>query len=828
MQELVINEHYTSLVSSSIVNDVPYKRKNLIKTKDFLKNFRQQHSVVHDDLLPNKCRIVKSIDSYSIYIIEDEPMVRTIKVNYNIEEVVERLKKTGKFEEFGYSDNIFKQKISTSIGNTYYQFNLSFPYVVYIIFVINGSISAFCPFFRLHPISSINDYLMYANLFNIPDSQVMCLGTVRNNNGNNNSELINAYIDSFWSNIFNKDHIFNIQKYENTQYICDYLTWQYYSSIDSMFIYDVDWIVHNKSISEFIDEYIHIHNSYNNNIDCSNMFEKIKTSLTKSITTDSDNKLIRNFTNEFNLRHKNKSSIISIGDEIMIDGKIFYINSFLGKTGKYIPSEIELESEDGNINIIPFNKSFIKDVINYIYKKEEDYEVEVNGFKLKSGEIIIIKEPFSKIVGINSIRKSRDGKIEARIGDDYYYLENIKFSKFDKNNISYYGTKLEIGKKYFVNSSTNNKVSIIISDNNGELTFNNIFNNDSNDITLLFNNDYIIPFEFNDYDIVDIDSCVKYDMVRSFNTLLQGTFYISSNKVVSSKTVNWSNNEVIQKSIFKSDNEIEIKGVDIDINFKVDDFVVLIDWSKEIPITLPLKINEFNIIEDLLCFKLLSLDGKQNIVVPYIDFRTGNIFTGKIRKISLDCMGLRYGDEIKARVSGVQNFPMKDINRIIGVITDVNKTPLILCSNYCTIWSQQNVIGSFDIISRNSSMWGKRKLEKYDRSKIKFQPGDFITYKDHWGDNSNTIISFIISKNNTFNDVIISNNGIIDDSLYSCDYYITMNKTRIWDFYGLLSPRYSRKDLIDMWHRKVFPNMHNGYTIDDKLRYGIQEKWEYV
>jgi len=542
----------------------------------------------------------------------------------------------------------------------------------------------------------------------------------------------------------------------------------------------------------------------------------MKVETNKDRTTDS----FRNFSNEVSLNRTGKSEniILSVGDEIKIGKYIYYINSFLGKNGKYIPSKVELEREDGKIQLQPFNRRFVNIVADYITKTNNEYEFDINGFKLKVGEIIIIEEPVRKIAGISKVRKSRDGKIEVKINSDYYLLDNIKFSIFDKNNVIYCGLKLEIGKQYFVLKHDSN--SLLYKDlyGNGSRVFNNvIMNNDNSQIMLSFG-DLSINFDDDSYNIINEESCKNHKMVRSFNSLIIGDFYKSN--IVHGLSLSWYNSQELQQSIFKSDDEIEIIGTDFDINFKVDDFVVMIAWTKDNPISAPLKITGFKIIEDLLCFDLISLDGTKTYTVPYIDFTNGSIFVGQIRKISLDCMGLRHGDEIQANISGVQNFPKKDVNRIVGVITDVAKTPLVLCSNYCTIWSTQIELDKFDIVSRNMSTWGKRLIAKPDKSKIKFQPGDFITYNY----NVEKVLSFIVNDRSLFNDVKIQD-GRMSNRLFRSDSYTTISGD--WNFYGLLSPRYSRKEHNSMVSKKIIPNMFNGYS-QTNSRYSIKEIWDYV
>jgi len=57
----------------------------------------------------------------------------------------------------------------------------------------------------------------------------------------------------FWSTIFNPDYIYNYVAYQDVAGVCDYLTWEYYSHTDPMFIYNVDWIPYGKNVGHVVE-----------------------------------------------------------------------------------------------------------------------------------------------------------------------------------------------------------------------------------------------------------------------------------------------------------------------------------------------------------------------------------------------------------------------------------------------------------------------------------------------------------------------------------------------------------------------------------------------
>ncbi len=141
----------------------------------------------------------------------------------------------------------------------------------------------------------------------------------------------------------------------------------------------------------------------------------------------------------------------------------------------------------------------------------------------------------------------------------------------------------------------------------------------------------------------------------------------------------------------------------------------------------PVRIQAFKFNESSgnITFILADRDGNLH-QEKYVDGQNGFIYVGRIRKITNTFGKLTAGTKIKCKEAGIPHFPMKDVNIIIGFITDTDgPDPLVLCSNCCTLW-YSDVLSKFQKITMKAKKWASLKHAPIDVSKIKYQAGDLV------------------------------------------------------------------------------------------------------
>ena len=265
-----------------------------------------------------------------------------------------------------------------------------------------------------------------------------------------------------------------------------------------------------------------------------------------------------------------------------------------------------------------------------------------------------------------------------------------------------------------------------------------------------------------------------------------------------------------------------IPGYDMNIEFRVGDKVVIADWFEPNEMLKVRTIEGFAMDQTGPYFNIMTrdMDGKERIH-KYIHRHSGKIAIGSIRRIILKYMGIPAGTKIKANTAGIANFPKKDVNEIIGFINDTGtRTPLILCSNLCTLWAHPDVLKQFNGYAKTHPKWKNLKNSDYDLSKIKNLTGDFFSY--YTGSNGE----------NLTNEIGLYYDGRMQE-FYNGSYAsgFSMPKREFDDSrikrYGILNPRQNLKDLQSYSELKVVPNFHGGYIEDEYSDISIKADWRY-
>jgi hypothetical protein len=268
--------------------------------------------------------------------------------------------------------------------------------------------------------------------------------------------------------------------------------------------------------------------------------------------------------------------------------------------------------------------------------------------------------------------------------------------------------------------------------------------------------------------------------------------------------------------------EINIPSFDMDINFKVGDYVVIADWANPIEMLKVRRVVSFEVTDNHLYINTI-FNNTEMRKESYINMGNGHIKTGHIRKIASTWGGFCAGDKIRANETRIPHFPKKDVNTIIGFIYDTGThVPLMLCSNCTTLWAAPEVLAKFDIYKKGTLQHKKFANASIDVSKFKVQAGDF--YKRRNND------SLICAWSSCHNNRIIYSG--LEDWGYSC--LNNMNKDFIEMYYvryGFMTQRYTVNQLHGGSHLQQvrgYPNMHSGVLFNNSCDFKIMEVSDYV
>ena len=846
--EIVIGQRYTSILSTDTdINTLqrnetykentpvlhePIYRKRTVRTSDFFNKLKNQFSS-NNEIMPTGCKFFQKFGSgYKLLIVEETPKIRTIKADIGINAIIEKLNKTGKLKEYGY-ENYLKE----STGSPY-SFQLSFPYVVFIILLNdNNELVNVKPFFRLQPVTSLADHLFKAPLYNIPDGQDICLGAVES--FPTIYESVENIIELFWLNIYNSDYTNNIRSYNNSDAfeVQDYLTWMYFTKMNPMFIYNVQWIKYDYNLGYIINN---TKKSYIRNRSSYSSYELIHDSAFHSNNEDlNPEPAAKNTSFSCYIEDTN----IEIGDEITFDNKTYYLYSIVTKNDGYNYDSVELEDSEGSFIRVPY-KEFERG-FKSIYKQNFLEEADVNGTIIKPGDILNCKiGDYNVYRKVKSLRKALDGKIEAMIGSDHYLIENVDFEIINTSNILIEGKPLDVNKKYYLLHSIENYTPTYRL-REAEFTEININNNGGFIIKFKDLDGRNININLNDYendessytfieedDLVDVDVLCNFDKIlinvneseKRFRVIKgKGIAINSNNSIRSYIPSDYHEKNILDKILIEDGTRLHIPGTMIDIDFKVGDPIMYANWDNPDDMMVISSVDKFEYDKEdkTLYVYSTSLNKNNNYKIPYVNLDIGRVNIGVIRKVESQCGLWKSGDKIKANSTGITNFPKKDTNTIIAFINDgATKYPLAVCSNLCTLWMNEETINKFDLISLKSTRWPKLDNAPIILEKIKWQHGDnFINKRDGAINN----IKFLTKRQGT---------------KYAFEYHYTMNSASLeWgtnttksdlDAYykrhGFIMPRIPVTNRWSATSKRGFPNMLGGFITSNSSRVFIRSE----
>lgn len=837
-QEIVINKWDTSYFDNLYDDGGKFKqtidRKKQISTTEFINKITQNTKLtsLYNEILPSNCRYATTVSNYKLYIIEEPPQMRTMFLNYDMSMIVAELKASGDLKKFGYEKWFQENKKP-------YKFYLAFPYIIYMI-VLNqdNSFKEMKIFSRVTPINHLGDYTCKLPLMNINSNQQVCMGTVPPSSGSI-TDTIGNIIRAFWKNTFNSDFIYNVQAYSNIPFVCNYLTWQYHSQHDPMFIYNVEWIPY-KTITHEIIKFKNKHSTGESDDRLSTLVHKVfyKTTPTHKKDKNSDAFIYDNVADSINIDRMP----IFVNDSFILKKKRYFVKSFMSTRTNSRITHIKLQDDNKGIKIYKLTTDF-KKLLRESIMRERFIQLTTlpSGEVIKQGSIIKFtnvhgNEIYNKIM---YMRYGIDGKIEARIKSSLVALEDIKNIKvMDMNNIKINGVKIEINTVYDllfdysyyhryascpVKIFKKLKLTDIDISNTGKITtqFTNVNNGDKHTAQLEALNKQI----FNKKKLKKISSICRlgtsmiYSDSIKINTDMPNYLLMNNLPIISQNY-----NETLDV-ILKDKQHLFIESFDMDLSFKVGDKVVTSNWINPIEMLKVKTVTGF-ITRDEYSLNVLLEDQRGNKSEHTYLYKSMDNFTvnvGTLRHIEKKYNGLTSGIKIKANKPGITNFPMKDVNIIIGFLTDTGSNiPLVLCSNGATLWAD-DLQENFNLTPMSDKKWkSMNHTPIMDQKYFKFQPGDMTTIPfsiEQYRQNLLNVRYFgdKLSCQYLTGDRVINprSSGIFSPELKS-----VVNRI------GFLNPRYSQKQSREQNFITAYPNFHGMYNFnkDVRMKYYVDER----
>ena len=805
-KEVVINQENAKLVESENINGIltPLVRRRTLRTQDYLSNLSKKMNHSIGTILPRNCRFVLPVTSdISVIVVEDQPKLRSIRFQYDFQREHELIRVTG---QEGLNARRFIEG-----KNEPYNLKLSFPYIVYIMLIQEKNdefnVLSFRVFFRTHPISRINDYLNIANIFNLSDSNTLCFGRSSEygkESVSTLSDLVNYLIADFWNKPFSDEYQTKHYMYQNHSRLHSFLVWAHYSEVDPMFIYSTSWIIHEKTLKEEIDE---LHNFQG--LSQSSIFNTLFVESINNPNQNSD--LQQKFTYDTVVL---SNQILSLGDQVKYNNQDMYLYNLTGDRDKV--THVVLIDDIGNLTEpIELTEELRQDFRDQIDNQLSNYVDEVKfGDKIaKVGDIIKII-PNNTYEIIQKIRYSRDKIYEFVLGKRFYIAREDVFEVI--NTLEVDGIELKPNDTYLI---CNNQHQIAFSgelmriENNNYNVLYFFFKDTSTDeergisvdslescdtsISYIDNPDIYYPTVFRYLNRLYTNNSNQYTIIRGKGVYSKYTHTYNTTEF----PYEYESDCVLQNILLDGGQRLFINGVDTDIDFRVNDEIIIGDWNEPDELMFKIrKITEFEYNNGFLNFKVIDSEGNEK-TIEYINLETGFVKVGYIRKVKSEYDGIVVNTRVKSVVSGYFNFPKRTNCEIAAFIVDGEK-PMILFKNGFTIWFDE-LRNNFEILPPDSEGYRRiRNIKELDLSKIQWQSGD-ICEKDGK--------LYIVNNGNRYFGIIyigIDPNFVKTGSLRG---RVLISEEINPDFirYGIISPRYKKTESTIIY--KSIPTFNNGY-----------------
>lgn len=739
-------------------------------SKDFLKRVAHRilgfksRNPLNALIMPKNCRYYRNLaDGSQVLIVEEDPMLRTILLDQDISWAVEKVKNEGNEEKYGLKEWLKDNKKSP------YKFLFAFPHIIYALKLTKqNELYRMHVFLRTTPIRSLSDNLITVPLPNVGEDGAVCMGSVKSVKRTFLQTAVEGYISAFWNNIFNTDLPANQQAYQNTvPEFTDFFHWQYLSNVDPMCIYMVEWIKSDFNLNSIIHDLSQTKGSISNTPEmlvATYDFDSFASSFHYAFETDiEDND--DGMTDEYGFQVSLKeslaeskffnSTLVYVGDKFKIKNKVYFIDCFLTNPQTYNVRRVRLYREDGkNITVKLTEK--VEDLIEeQILSERYSLAWKINGETFKRNDVISMNFGYGEVVKIiKYFRYGLSGNVEmVTKNGGVYLLSSIedKINKLDLDNLEFCGVKLEEKKQYIIPDQSygnynshirflrgytlsydsasihNNEVRLTFYDNNGRLTF--FSPSDMKTVPFIIESDNVkkLPRVFR------MGSSIY---TNEYEVSLDDSFYQLNRRMIKHPdgrlTVCSDFSKIAEQVMFNNGNTFFIASDDeVDTIYNVGDRVVMFKSFEEPMDMLKVRtIIGFSINKDegLIRVSLEDKDGEIEYydIIKNYGYRTPSVRYYGLRHITHEYNGIKAGTKIKASKTGICGFPKKDVNMIVGFLTDTGiDEPLVLCSNCLTYWAD-DLQEDFELYERSNPRWKNLKLTPFSSKRIKLQSGDLF------------------------------------------------------------------------------------------------------
>ena len=860
IEEIRINPQYAQHLQSEFPHGdtkddaVPRIRKSLTPTSEYLKKMALGLDYFQGILPPN-CRFIEKLTNGTLVVIEEPPAYRTISVNFPMEREIEVLEADGKLEEWGIDKEFYMKR-----SNMPFSFTLAFPYVIHLLmFDRYDSLMSGEVFLRTARLAGYQDYLLKMPMMNISSDGYICYGDKAGGKQGSLLAAIENTIMVFWSATFNSDYTYNYSAYKDVAGVNTYIGWQALSQIDPMFIYNVEWLKMGNNLFEEI-------NRMKSHADARSKsairYEELSKVFTQPADSGTEEKIRRTSRSKRTSRlyydiaqgiYLEDRFFLHVGDPIKWGNHTAYIDSFIGFFESDNIRLVRLQFDSGKIITTRYNHR----VKEYMLRtaKEMRFATEgtlKNGVVVKPDDIIVMKnETYGEVYKkVHFIRHARDGVTEARLGNSFYLLENTEAEIFNVDAPKYGDIEVKKREKYLMLNSPNSGPF----HGGAEVTYDGINVSARGELRMDFLSTDKNRGRGEGFSL-DLNPSAsrrtdRYGNRISYRRLFTTDEYKTLPKVfrVGKKIlclrangepkddVAWAGPEGIvynqhyetsyptidefSRTVLSEDGTtFKLESFDLDLEFKIGDKVIFSDWENPINMLITRTITAFTIDRDRATLNFVLSDKEGRLTqVEYVcpesssssSRRASCIHIGRIRKIANKFGRVTAGTKIVATKGYIPHFPKKDVNIIIGFITDTGgDDPLVLCSNCCTLWYSE-MMENFKRITIKSKKWPELAHAPIDITKIKAQPGDLV--------NGNTeyrhTCGWLVGRSPDYKTpkiVSMSRYASFSD-FYTLDAY-TRNNVK---FDCIPNPRISPANQDKMEVVKAWPNFH-GLFIESNL-----------
>jgi len=835
--EIYINRDLTRLVKTNSETKEAIITEAQINTKNLFNEHLFKNMGFQTEILPSNCKFIKHYsDGAKLLVLEDEPQVRTVSFDNDPISTLEFLKINGKYDLF----DLEKFKYTRP-----YKLRLSFPYIVYVILLSRENrYNGMYVFFRLNPITSMNDYLLKPCLPNIDGYYKMCLGLNSNSNGSTRSltDSTSHILNTFWFNSFNNDYVDNVRDYETIPELTDFFTWAYHTKVDPMFIFSVNWLLCDryKTLGNCID---FISSGFYESDLLSSLTKTIKQSLVH--VTDKNEKIYHNrdLAQSITLYSDNsKVKILSVGDEIEYQNKKYYIESIIHNS--FDDKGIVLENSEEKIEVNLSDDKNYQEIIQQ-FTVINPTSIQIGDNIIKNGDLVQFKDS-GNVKVVEKIIKTQDNLHQIKIGK-YFYLENC----FLKNNLQV------LENLIFCNETMEKDKEYFLSDQSRSYMFlNSFFIGKYVDVESDKYNELIVKFKLNNglmkelylnqneqHVLVPKDSLIFPTIYRIGEKIYTndkkeprvflkkdaGLYIQNKSRYIKDDYYEYiiCNKEILVKFFKdlceKGGKTFTIPSVDNYLTYSIGDEVIFINWKNPESMLKIKFITGFTIDETNFYLVLKTDENSEEEKVPLINLTNGTGDFGSIRHACSEIGDLKVGFKVKAK-SKVADFPMKDCNEIKAFITD-DIEPLVLFSNYRTL-PLRHVIDYFKVFQPGTKEYLKTKLSE-PNMKIKIQDGDLFKV-DETRSRGEKIICFICGRNDSRMSFVQIQNCSTTCASYRNDFNPTSHSSYVVtkNRYGLLLPRVTDTMLKALPKKHGFPTLFSNLIADKNSNFSIRRDWK--